>query len=471
MKEYFSSISKLRFGYFPILLLVLLLVSCYSDEGVASIDDDDPISVPIDDPEETITETLPLMSISTNGVDIPNEPKIAAEMTLAVDDEIVFSGNIAIELRGSSSLGFPKKGYGFETRNAQDMDMDVSFLGLPEEEDWVLHGPYSDKSLMRNVLIYDLSRQMNRYASRTRFVEMNINGTYNGVFVLMEKLKRDKGRLDIARLEPNENSGDDLTGGYLIKVDRSPEGDYTPQNSFVSQFGSELDATSATVHYVYDYPDPDEITQEQRNYISGYVNDFETALASDKFTDPMEGYAPYIDVDSFVDFIILNEITNNVDGYRLSTFMHKDRGGKLTMGPIWDFNLGFGNADYCAGNETNVWAFEFNNRCKGDSQQVAFWWERLMEDPAFVARFQARWSELRGSVLSEGNIFSEVDHYVAALVRTGSIDRNFQTWPVLGTYIWPNNFVGQTYDQEIDYMKSWISERLLWMDNAIPTLL
>lgn len=463
MQKYLITMAKPCARFLTTVFFIGVLSACSSDEGPVSMIDDDPV--------DSITEVLPMISINTNNVSIPDEPKIAGELTLTVDNEVTFTGNIAIEIRGSSSQGFPKKGYGFETRDAQDMDMDVSFLGLPEEEDWVLHGPFSDKSLVRNVLIFDLSRDIGRYASRTRFVELNINGSYRGIYVLMEKLKRDKGRLDIAKLRPTENTGEDLTGGYIIKVDRSSTGDFTPQNSFVSQFGSELDEPSANIYYVYDDPEPDEITEQQRTYISSYVTDFETALASENFTDPINGYAPYIDIDSFIDFIILNEITNNVDGYRLSTFMHKDKNGLLTMGPIWDFNLGFGNADYCSGNATNVWAFEFNERCPGDSLQVAFWWKRLMEDPAFVARFQTRWNELRGGILSEGSIFSKVDSYVDALDRTGSIDRNFQTWNVLGTYVWPNSFVGQTYNQEIDFLKSWISERLLWMDTTINEFL
>lgn len=452
---------------FYLVFSLLILSSCSSDEGVEPID---PI---VENPENPIPEgdKLPLFSIDTKGATIVNEPKIDAEAIMTSEGIVDFEGKIAIEFRGSSSQGFPKKSYGFETRDASNMDLDVSILGMPEEEDWILHGPFSDKSLMRNVLIYDLSREMNQYASRSKFVELNINGAYQGVYVFMEKLKRDDQRIAIATLKETDISGEELTGGYIIKVDRSDSGDFNDQNSFSSLYGSSLNISlTSPIYFVYEYPDEEEIRPEQRDYISTYVGDFEAALASDDFTDPDAGYQTFIDSDSFVDFFILNELSNNVDGYRLSTFMHKDKNGKLKMGPIWDFNLGFGNADYCAGGETNVWAYKFNERCLGDSFQVPFWWERLMQDPAYVAHLQTRWNQLRASTLSEAYIHAKVDAYVDALDRTGASKANFETWPVFGIYVWPNNFVGQNYSEETNYLKSWISDRLVWLDGAIEGL-
>ena len=447
------------------LLLLVILSSCNSDEGIVtdiSKEEEKPI-----DPIDTSIDGLPLFLINTNGTTIVDEPKISADVTVRKDGSVDFSGKIGIEIRGSTSQFFPKKSYGFETWDDSDQDVDASILGFPEEEDWILYGPYSDKVLMRNTLIYDLSREMNQYASRTEFVELNLNGAYQGVYVFMEKLKRDKERIDIAKLNEDENTGEDLTGGYVIKIDKNDNGGFNSQNSFVSQYGSSLQLPAAEVRFLYEYPKAKDITSEQRDYITTYVNDFETALASDDYIDPVNGYSQYIDVDSFIDFFILNELSNNVDGYRISTFIHKDKNEKLKMGPIWDFNLAFGNADYCSGGATDVWSFQFNERCPDDPYPVPFWWSRLLDDPAFVSLLQNRWNELRGNVLSEGNILSKVDSYVDELDKPGSIDNNFQTWNVLGTYVWPNNFVGQTYNQEIDYLKSWISDRLLWMDTAI----
>ncbi len=445
--------------------LVFVLAACSSDEGPDNTGDDG---------QETVVSRvgkLPLIEIVTNGATIVNEPKINAGMKVTEGNSINYAGNIGIEFRGSSSQMFPKKGYGIETWDGQNQDVDVSILGFPEEEDWILHGPFSDKSLMRNMLIYDLSRDMGRYASRSKFVELHINDDHQGVYVFMEKLKRDNDRIAIEKLDIDENAGEDLTGGYILKVDKSDNTGYNDQNSFASQIGSAIDPqTSSTIRFLFDYPDPKEITDEQRNYIIGYVNAFESALAGNGFTDPELGYAAFIDVDSFIDFFLLNELSNNVDGYRISTYLNKDKNGKLNMGPIWDFNLGFGNADYCSGGQTNVWAYQFNVRCPGDIWQVPFWWDRLLQDPAFIARLKDRWATLRGNALSNGAIMGKIDGYIDQLDKTGASAANFETWPVLGTYIWPNNFVGQTYSQETNYLKTWLADRLLWMDGAINGL-
>ncbi len=458
----------LNHGFTSLFFIGLLLVSaCSSDNGSVEMPEEEG---QIDNPKRTAENPLPLFSVNTNGAQIVDEPKIAADFTITDGQQNLYAGKMGIEIRGSTSQFFPKKSYGFETWDAQGNDMDASLLGMPEEEDWILYAPYSDKSLVRNVLIYDLARDMDHYATRTQFVELNINGQYNGVYVLMEKLKRDKGRIDISKLEIDENTGEDLTGGYIIKIDKSEKEGYTDMNSFDSDYGVAGSTAGSPINFLYEYPDADDITQEQRTYISTYISDFEDALASDTFTDPDTGYASYIDLDSFVDFFILNEISNNVDAYRISTFMHKDKNEKLKMGPIWDFNLAWGNADYCSGGETNVWAYKFNERCPGDLWFVPFWWDRLLEDPAFVSRLKERWTELRGNLLSDATISGKVDGYMKILNDGEVIRSNFAKWPVLGTYVWPNNFVGNNYDEEIEYLKQWVLDRTSWLDGAIGAL-
>ncbi|MEO0573294.1 MAG: CotH kinase family protein, partial [Bacteroidota bacterium] len=265
-----------------------------------------------------------------------------------------------------------------------------------------------------------------------------------------------------------------LTGGYILKIDKTAgnnlgEG-YNDLNSFESNYDPPNATSGQKMYFLYEYPDAEDITIQQKEYISNYISDFENALASDDFSDPDIGYASYIDIPSFIDFFLLNELSNNVDAYRLSTFMHKDKNEKLKMGPIWDFNLAFGNADYCSGGSTNVWAYKFNERCSNDFWLVPFWWDRLLQDPAFVAELKGRWLALRGNELSETAILSKLDGYMMQLDKSGSLDRNFDTWPVLGNYIWPNNFVGNTYDQELDYLKNWIGDRLVWLDTQINQL-
>ena len=455
---------------FAFFFLIFLTVSCSSDDPAAA----GPEEEQSPDPEILPENRLPQISINTNGATIVDEPKIDGSMIISKQDVVSFEGHIGIEIRGASSQMFPKKSYGLETRDENNEDIDVSLLDLPEEEDWVLYAPYSDKSLFRNILIYDISRDIGRYASRSQFVEVTINDVYKGVYVFMEKLKRDGERIDINKLKDDENSGEDLTGGYILKIDKTAgtnvgEG-YNELNSFTSPYAPKGAAMGQKTYFLYEYPDAEDITTEQKEYISGYVTDFEDALASDEFADPDLGYATYVDVDSFIDFFLLNELSNNVDGYRLSTFMHKDKNEKLKMGPIWDFNLAFGNADYCAGGETNVWAYKFNERCSTDIWLVPFWWERLLEDPAFVESLKTRWNELRGGPMSNATILAKIAGYDDLLTKAGAIDENFKTWAVLGIYVWPNKFVGNSHDAELGYLRDWITARLSWLDGAIGGL-
>lgn len=415
-----------------------------------------------------ISTQLPQVYIDTNGDTILDDPKIEAHMTILENDEVDFNGKIGIEIRGSSSQMFPKKQFGFEIWDDTNEGIDASLLGFPEEEDWILHAPYSDKTLLRNVLIYDLSREIGRYASRVKFVEVNINDSYNGVYVLMEKLKRDEYRIDINKLKPEEISGEDLTGGYILKIDK--EGTYTNDTAITSTYQPNNAAAGQNVYFVYDTPKAEDIVPEQKQYITDYMTIFENALAGDNFTDPQLGYSNYINTDSFIDFFLLNEISNNVDGFRLSTWLTKDKNNKLTMGPIWDFNLAFGNANYCGGDSTNVWAYKFNYRCPDDFWLIPFWWERLLEDPDFVTQLQNRWIELRNSTFSNDYLMLKIDSYVEKLTVSGALQRNYETWPVLGEYVWPNSFVGNTYYDEIDYFKNWINNRLNWLDSAIMNL-
>ena len=433
---------------------------------------DDEIIVPDGGGDEN-EAALPQFLISTNGATIVDEPKIDATLTITELGVTTHTGAIGIEIRGSSSQFFPKKSYGFETRDENNEDLDVALLDFPEEEDWILYAPYSDKSLLRNHLIYQLSNEMGRYASRTKLAEVYINEVYKGVYVFMEKLKRDDNRIDINKLKDDENSGEDLTGGYILKIDKADgfsETNYNEMNSFQSPFDPPSASVGQKVHFLYDDPDAEDITPEQKTYITDYVTGFETALASDDFTDPTLGYAAYIDTESFIDFFLLNELSNNVDGYRLSTWLTKDKNEKLKMGPIWDFNLAFGNANYCSGAATDVWTYRFNERCPGDTWQTPFWWYRLLEDPAFVAQLQTRWNTLRAGVLSEASITSTLDSYISLMEADGAITANFETWSILGTLVWPNSFVGATYEQEADYLEDWIIERLSWMDAAIDGL-
>ena len=443
--------------FLNILFLSLLLVACSKD------------TLPGDNEGGVVYEyapnTLPLVAINTQNVAIPDEPKIRATLKITDRGEPLFEGPVGIETRGQSSQYFyPKKQYGFETRSTEDfeLDVDVSLLGLPEEEDWILQAPYGDKSLMRNVLTYSLSEDMGRYASRTRFVTVNLNDQNDGVYVLTEKLKRDINRININKLREVENEGSALTGGYILKIDKGT--DITPVTAFVSRYTSSEDAR---IHFLYDTPEAETITPAQKQYIQNYIHDFEAALQSEDFGDEQLGYKAYIDVSSFVDFFILTELGNNVDGYRLSTWLTKDRDQKLNMGPVWDFNLAYGNADYCAAERYDVWAYRLSERCPGDFYPVPFWWTRLMEAPSFKLAVRERYTALRSGVLSDGAIASKIETYRELLDSSNNAGYNFTRWPILGEWVWPNFFVGQTYNEEVDYLKDWVLNRASWLDEQI----
>ncbi|RMG80568.1 MAG: T9SS C-terminal target domain-containing protein [Bacteroidetes bacterium] len=414
---------------------------------------------------------LPVFVITTPDP-IPNEPKIEGHLgviwhedgttNLLSDDFNHYDGEIGIEIRGASSQFFDKKSYSFETRHADLSNRNVPLLGLPEENDWVLHGPFSDKSLMRNAVIYSLAGWFMEYAPRVRFCEVVLNNDYKGVYVLTEKIKRDKNRVPISKLTPDETTGDALTGGYILKIDKTEGG---ANDGWVSGYPPQPDAWQETL-FLYHYPKPDEIAPEQAAYIRDFVDDFELVLKSPNYADPVKGYEKFIDKQSFIDFLIINEIGRNVDGYRLSTFMYKDRdskGGKLKMGPVWDFNLALGNANYCDGGQTHGWAFDFNSVCPEDFWIIHFWWERLLQDPAFYLAAEQRWRQLRQSILSDERIFQFIDSL--KIMLSAPAGRNFQRWDILDEYIWPNNFVGGSFNSEVEYLKTWLQARLNWLDS------
>jgi hypothetical protein len=430
---------------------------------------------------QTFTSSnLPVIVINTNGATIVNEPKVGADMGIIYNGVGVrnnvtdpfnnYNGKIGIELRGSTSQAlFPKKQYGIELRDVAGEGIDASLLGLPKKDDWVLFAPYNDKSLMRDVLAYKLGRDLGRYASRYRYCELVLNGQYQGIYVLLEKVKRDKNRVNIDKLDPVEITGDNLTGGYIVKLDKveGSGGDgWTSGYPPLGRFGSQ------TIYFQYEYPKQEDIASQQKQYIRDYFLAFETALAGAGFKNPDTGYAKYIDVDSFVDYFIANEISRNPDAYRLSTFIHKKKdseGGKLSMGPIWDFNLGFGNVDFCIKGAPEGFVIDYNSICREDFWLIPFWWSRLFRDEAFKNKVTNRWTSLRAGVYQTSRIMTFIDS-VATELNKESQQRNFQRWPVLGQYVWPNSFVGQSFQQEVDWLKDWVNKRLAWLDVNIPNV-
>ncbi len=410
---------------------------------------------------------LPILKIATGGQSIQNEPKIDAQFSLIYNGpgvrnylnqtDFAYSGPIGIEQRGNSSQGMPKKSYSFEVRDDAGADKTVALLQMPKGSDFVLAANFSDKTLMRNALAYETFRQLGHYATRTRFCELVLDNTYQGVYILTEDIRRDKDRVDIAKLKPEDTTGIDLTGGYMCRIDwnRTP--------GWNSQF-SQPNSPNVFTYFQHSYPRWDELHLKQQNYIRTYVDSFEVALKGPEFQNPETGWRKFGAENTFIDYLILNEISKNVDGYRLSTYFHKDRddlGGKIRMGPPWDYDLAWYNADYCEGYTTSGFAFNINYVC-GDAG-VPFWWEKLMKDTLFTQNLACRWQSLRQTNLKNANFFGVIDSMASVLQEAQG--RNFQFWPILGKYVWPNpGFLPPTYEGEVAKLKGWLFNRFSWLD-------
>ena len=418
------------------------------------------------------SSNLPIVVLDTYNVDIPDEPKIDGTMGIIYNGDNQmnymsnpfneFYGQIAIEKRGSSSNTFPMKSYGLETRGPDSVNYNVSLFDWPSDNDWILYAPYTDKSLIRNVLTYDLGRQMGQYAPRTKLCEVILNGSYIGVYVLMERIKINPGRVNVDPLNYTDTLDNQLTGGYIIKVDKTTSGGVI---AWTSPYTAQAPSNGPLYYQMHD-PELSALHPDQFNHIKTYVNNWETALKSVNFANPQIGFRAYSDELSFIDFFIMNELSKNVDGYRISTFLHKKRvseGGKIHAGPLWDFNLGWGNANYCQGGQTSGWEINFNSVCQGNGANMnPFWLNRMLQDPVFANNLKCRWSDLRTSILSDEHLMNYIDSLGAILEEPAQ--RNYDRWPILGVYVWPNNYIGNTYQEELTYMKNWILARASWMD-------
>ncbi|UCH13728.1 MAG: CotH kinase family protein [Bacteroidales bacterium] len=427
-------------------------------------------------PKVFTSSNLPIVIITTeNGVDIPDEPKITANMKIIhngpsarnylTDQANIYNGYIGIEIRGSYSARLPQKPYGVETRDSEGNNLNVSLLSLPEENDWILLANYNDKVFMRNTLAFHLFRKMGHYSSGANFCEVFVNNEYQGIYVLIERIKRDRNRVAIARLDSDDNAGDSLTGGYIFKTDYFDETD-----SWKSSYPP-FDRPEAEVYFVYHDPEPDEITIQQKDYIQNFVYTFETVLHGNNFKDPAEGYRTFIDVNSFIDYFIIGEISRDVDAYKKSRYLYKDRddrGGLLTSGPVWDYDWAWKNIAECLVDQTDGsgWAYRIND-CNPRPAPPA-WMVRLLEDDYYADRLHTRYFTLRETLLSENYIFNYIDSIHSLLDEAQ--ERHYDKWPILGINVGAPevDYQPDTYQGEVDKFKAWISLRLSWLDNNMP---
>ncbi|MGB4849468.1 MAG: CotH kinase family protein [Saprospiraceae bacterium] len=435
---------------------------CVKDLGVVTLD----------------SSELPIVSINSLGHNIVNDTKVDALMqiryngpgtiTHVSDTANVYDGNIGIEIRGASSSGYPQTPYGLETRTVDGADNNISLLGMPEESDWVLLSNFNDRSLIRNTLSSKLFEDMGEYAPRMRLCEVLLDSMYKGIYVFGEKIKRDKNRVNIAKLDTSDTSGDNLTGGYILQQNY-----WNPSTSFQSNY-SPIDHPGFDVHFVYEYPKPDVIKDEQKIYIASYVDSLETALYSSDFTDPDIGYRKYLDEKSFINYFLLNELARNNDGFKKSVFFYKDRnsnGGKLKAGPIWDFDWAWKNmygCDIFSALDGSGWAHHIND-CPTDNYSCG-WYIRLFEDTTFLNNLKCTYQEYRKTIFDTTYIFNYIDSMGVSVQNAEK--RHFKKWPILGIS-GPAPEVGAvatTYPAELDTLKSWITKRINWLDANMPGL-
>jgi hypothetical protein len=418
----------------------------------------------------------------TYGVVIPPDPTTGRA---TITDPPDFQGRSGTHVRGESSSGFPQKQYSWELWDDENNDKAAPLLGMPADSDWILYAPWSEKTLMRDVLVFGSMRKLrNDYmAARTKHCEVffNQNGgtsfgyslSYRGVYVIKERLKIDKERVNLAKVNNLTTQQPGVTGGYIFRQDKT-----------------DVDSNSWTTPSPYSIAlqsyDPDFLNSQQLSYLQGYINSFQIALAGGNFANPDTGYAAYIDPGTFIDAQWFVEWTKQVDGYVFSTYYHKDRLGKMRAGPIWDFNIAIGNANYGSGNTPAGWLYDVANGVGQD------WYPRLHQDPNYRMRHWDRYWELRRGILATDTILGEINSN-ASLLLNGSttpvtnsmaakppleenaVMRHYRKYPRLGQYDWPNpdgyanriyyNSNGNATTGEVDYMKNWLQTRLTWIDD------
>jgi hypothetical protein len=422
------------------------------------------------------SSNLPIIVIDTQGQTIPDAVKITARMKVIHngpgkfnrqnDPNPEYDGPIGIEIRGHFSATFPQKPYALETRDSQGNNLNVSLLGMPKENDWILISNYNDKSLVRSVLSFDLFRKMGHYATRARLVEVILNAQYRGVYVFSEKIKPDKNRVDIVKMDPEDNAGDAVTGGYIVSVDY-----YGANDNWIS-FYPPVGYPRRKVHYNYVFPKPDEITPAQKATIQQFIRDAEGSVYGEHFADASLGYHRYVDLPSFIDYFILSEVSRNVDGYKKSRFFYKDRNSRdslLHAGPVWDFDWAWKNiTEYIFGNtDGSGWGYKTNDL--NPSYAVPDWHIRLLQDGAFTNRLIERYQDLRAHLLDLNTINQYIDSvktYVDAAQK-----RHFALWPITAPNAAPEVEPPSTsYPEEIARLKEWIRKRISWLDANVPKL-
>lgn len=422
---------------------------------------------------------LPIVVINTNNQAIPNEPQIMADMGIIYNGVGIrnnmtdpfnhYNGKIGIEIRGNYSAGLPQKPYRFETWDINGNSINVPLLGMPAENDWALLATYNDKSFVRNTLANHLFDTMGHYATRSEFVEVVLNGEYQGIYMLSETIKRDNDRVDVAKLNPTDITYPQISGGYIIKTDY-----WDNTNSWQTSY-SPIDHPGYQIHLVYDYPSPTVVVPQQQTYIQTFIYDMETALYGPNFTDTSNGYRKYISERSFMDYFYVNELARNVDGYKKSCHYYKEKDdsagniGKLKAGPVWDFDWAWKDIWDCSifqATDGSGWSHHIND-CATDNYSPG-WMIRFLQDTTFANELNCRWFDLRRNILDTTYMFHYIDSMAAYLNEAQQ--RHYAYWGHMGAATGTPEIQAprQSYQEEIDSLKSWIARRIVWMDANMP---
>jgi len=426
MKQFFLS------GFFIILLCGLVYAQTFTDSN------------------------LPIVIINTDGgIQIPDDPRVLASMKIIyrglgernyMTDQnnpayLNYNGRIDIEIRGQSSQYSQKKCYGLTTRLFDNIsNFNVSLLGMPKENDWILNGMVFDSARIRDFIGYNLSRQLGNYAARTVYCEVIVNNDYRGLYVLQEQIKADDNRVDIIKITPNDNYLPEVSGGYITKADKVGSGEPVAWTMY-TWYG-------APVSYLHDLPKTEDATIHQTNYIRSQFENLETkAKNHDASLD--DGFPSIIDVPSFIDFIIINELGSNPDAGTYSTFFHKDRNGKLRAGPVWDLDLTLGN-------DLLFWGYDRSKptgwRMQDYENDGSAFWRDLFLDSEFHCYLSKRWNELiqPGQPLNYTSLEAFIDQTASTISE--AMARDYIRWNI--------NKYHQLLIQDI---KVFLMERIAWM--------
>lgn len=410
---------------------------------------------------QVITDSnLPIVIINTDrSAPIVDDPRVLATMKIIyrgpgernyLADQnnfqyLNYNGRINIEIRGSSTQERPKKQYGFTTLMSDNITKNnVSLLGLPKENDWILNAMVFDPSLMRDYICYNLSRQLGEYASRTIYCELMINGDYRGLYLLQEKIKADDNRVNITKITRQDNTLPSITGGYIIKADKTTGGDPVAWTM--------KDWYGTGVAFIHEFPDPQDITALQSDYIYNRFLYLQTAAFTGNTSAP-DGFQYVIDVPSFINYMLISEISSNCDAYQFSTYFHKDRNGKLRAGPVWDNDLTFGNDLFFWGfdrSKSNIWQFS-----NGDNEGARFWRD-LFNNDEFKCALARRWNYLiqPGQPLNPLSLETFIDQTASYIAEAAARDNS----------VWGNT---GNLQQRVQQIKTFIGERIPWITNNL----